>query len=118
MAEAFDTLTAAEKLQNGGFSEDQSKAIAHVLGDAITGNVATKSDIASLRSDIENLRETTKGDIENLRETTKADLNNLGNTLRAEMKTLKSELKLWMVSAIAIGIGLLKALDYLLPSAF
>ena len=107
MAEAFDTLTAAEKLQNGGFSEDQSKAIAHVLGDAITGTVATKSDIASLRSDIENLRETTK-----------ADLNNLGNTLRAEMKTQKSELKLWIVSAIAIGIGLLKALDYLLPSAF
>ena len=55
-------------------------------------------------------------DIENLRETTKGDLNNFANALRAEMKALKSELKLWMVSAIAIG--LLKALDYLLPSAF
>ena len=41
MAEAFDTLTAAEKLQNGGLSDDQSKAIAHVIGDAITGNVAS-----------------------------------------------------------------------------
>ena len=45
MVEAFDTLTAAEKLQNGGLSDDQSKAIAHVIGDAITGNVATKSDV-------------------------------------------------------------------------
>ena len=113
MAEAFDTLTAAEKLQNGGLSDDQSKAIAHVIGDAITGNVATKSDIDSVRSDIDSVR----SDVENLRETTKADLNNLGNTLRAEMKTLKSELKLWIVSAIAIGIGLIKALDYLLPGA-
>jgi hypothetical protein len=55
MAEAFDTLTAAEKLQNGGLSDDQSKAIAHVIGDAITGNVATKSDIELLKNEIKDL---------------------------------------------------------------
>ncbi len=52
MAEAFDTLTAAEKLQNGGLSDDQSRAIAHVIGDAITGNVASKEDLEKLKNEL------------------------------------------------------------------
>ena len=94
MAEAFDTLTAAEKLQNGGLSDDQSKAIAHVIGDAITGNVATKSDI-------ENLRVGTKGDIE---------------LLKNEIKDLENRLKLWMFKALgtvaAVIVVITKLLDY------
>lgn len=40
---------------------------------------------------------------------TKADLENLE-------KSLKSELKLCIVSAVGIGVGLIKALDYLPPA--
>lgn len=57
-----------------------------VIGNAITGNVATKGYLDSLKTEI-----------------------------NGEIKSLKSELKLWIVSAIAIGIGLIKVLDYLLP---
>lgn len=52
MAEAFDTLSAAEKLQNGGLSDDQSRAIAHVIGDAITGSVASKEDLEKLKNEL------------------------------------------------------------------
>lgn len=93
MAEAFDTLTAAEKLQNGGFSDDQSKAIAHVIGDAITGNVATKSDV-------ENLRVAMKGEIE---------------VLKKEIENGAVKTRFWIVSGLVSTIGAIKALDYLLP---
>ena len=93
MAEAFDTLAASEELQTAGLDEKQSKAVARVINGAITGNVAMKSDIDSVRSDIENLSTTTKSNLE----------------------SLENRLKLWIVSAIAIAIGLIKALDYLLP---
>ncbi|MYD43377.1 MAG: hypothetical protein F4W90_05745 [Gammaproteobacteria bacterium] len=46
---------------------------------------------------------------------TKGDLDSLKTEINGEIKNLKSELKLWIVSAIAIGIGLIKALDYALP---
>lgn len=36
--------------------------------------------------------------------------------LRAEVKLTEQRLKLWIVSAIVIGIGLIKALDYILPA--
>ena len=64
-----------------------------MINGAITGNVAMKSDIDSVRSDIENLSTTTKSNLE----------------------SLENRIKLWIVSAIAIAIGLIKALDYLLP---
>lgn len=35
---------------------------------------------------------------------------------RIEMKLTEQRLKLWIVSAIVIGIGLIKALDYVLPA--
>ena len=114
MAEAFDTLTAAEKLQNGGLSDDQSKAIAHVIGDAISGNVATKSDIENVRESIEHLRESTRSDIENLRVATKGDI----EVLKIDIEALESRLKLWMFKALgtvaAVIVVVTKILDYVL----
>ena len=52
MAEAFDTLSAAEKLQNGGLSDDQSRAIAYVIGDANTGRGASKEDLEKLKNEL------------------------------------------------------------------
>ena len=111
MAEAFDTLTAAEKLQNGGPSDDQSKAIAHVIGDAITGNVATKSDIENVRESIEHLRESTKSDIENLRVATKGDI----EVLKKDIENAAVRTRFWIVSGLVSTIGAIKALDYLIP---
>ena len=53
MATAFDTLTAAEELQAGGFDADQSKLIAQLLQQAIVGKAATKEDFERLENSIE-----------------------------------------------------------------
>jgi hypothetical protein len=54
-----DTL-AISKLQAAGVSKKHAEVQAEVLGEVITNNIATKTDIESLRKD-------TKTDIENLR---------------------------------------------------
>lgn len=96
MAEAFDTLAASEELRISGLDERQSKAVARIINGAITGSVATKSDI-------ENLRVTTKSEME---------------LLRNEIKDLENRLKLWMFKALgtvaAIIVVITKLLDYVL----
>ncbi len=106
MAEAFDTHSAYQQLREGDrFSDDQAEVLVQLVNGAITGNLATKSDIASLKNDIDNLRDSTKSDMDSMRR----DVTN-------EMKLQEHRIKLWIVSAIGVGVGLVKALDYLLPS--
>ena len=79
------TAAAIEQLESKGFDTKQAKALVKVIAER-QEELATKGDLDSLKTEI-----------------------------NGEIKNLKSELKLWIVSAIAIGIGLIKALDYALP---
>ena len=49
---AFDTLKAAKALREAGFDDAQAEAVIATVGDAVSGNVATKTDIAELRVDM------------------------------------------------------------------
>lgn len=49
----FDTLKFVEKLEAGGFTHAQAKAAAEAFAEATTQELATKTDVASVRSDIE-----------------------------------------------------------------
>ena len=53
MAAVFDTLEAAKHLQEAGFERTQAEAIVKVMRDG-EGELATKSDIESLRKDLKN----------------------------------------------------------------
>ena len=53
--ETFDTLQASKDLQSHGFEQEQAEAIAQVVRNG-QGELATKNDIASIRSDINSLR--------------------------------------------------------------
>ena len=46
---AFDTHAAVKALKDAGFEEAQAEAVVTTVGDAITGNVATKADVTDLR---------------------------------------------------------------------
>ena len=50
-ATTFDTLQASKDLQSHGFKQDQADAIAQVVRNG-QGELATKSDIAGLKTDI------------------------------------------------------------------
>lgn len=48
----FDTLKFVERLEAGGFSHVQAKAAAEAFIDATTQELATKTDIVGLRSEM------------------------------------------------------------------
>ncbi|ALG73104.1 hypothetical protein VY88_32610 [Azospirillum thiophilum] len=50
----FDTLRFATKLQAGGFSVEQARAAAEAFAEATSEEIATKSDIAALRTGLGN----------------------------------------------------------------
>ena len=66
MAQAFDTLSAAHELEASGFKREQAEAIAAVVR-AGQGELATKSDLRLLRSEV-------KQDIAELRGEVKQDI--------------------------------------------
>ena len=49
----FDRLAYMDRLTRGGFTEEQARTQADALYEALRESVATKSDIAALRSDID-----------------------------------------------------------------
>ena len=53
---AFDTHKAVKALKEAGFGDAQAEAVVATVGDAMGGDVATKSDIAALKGDIAVLR--------------------------------------------------------------
>ena len=51
----FDRLAYVDRLKAGSFSEQQARAAADALGEALTETVATKADIAQLETIISQL---------------------------------------------------------------
>ena len=51
MAAAFDTLSASKELQAAGFEQTQAEAVAKIVR-AGQGDLATKNDIAALRTEL------------------------------------------------------------------
>jgi hypothetical protein len=49
----MDTLKIAQELMGAKFDRTQAEAIAHVIQDAWTAEVATKADIALLRAHVD-----------------------------------------------------------------
>ena len=79
-AAAFDTLSAARKLEAAGVERRQAEAHAEALREAVSadrGELATKADLADFA--------------------TKADLAELRAAGRADLETLRSELR-WMLA--------------------
>jgi chromosome segregation ATPase len=81
----FNQFAYADRLKRGGFTDDQARASAEALADALSETVATKSDIAELKTEIAGVR----GEIGVVR----AEMSALESGLRAEIATVRSDLK-------------------------
>ena len=99
---AFDTHKAVKVLRDAGADEHLAEAVVDTIGSAMGENVATKTDIAELKADIDELKVSTKADITELKVATKADI---------------AELKVWLLGhlwvAVGVLIGALSLLAYL-----
>lgn len=117
MALAFDTHKAIKGLREAGFEEAQAEAVVATVGEAMSGNVATKSDIAGLEVAIVELKAEVKNDIGELRAELTGDINRLeGNIgeLKGNIGELKGEMyrHMWIMGGtiIAATVGLVKLL--------
>ncbi|MCY4612855.1 MAG: hypothetical protein OXB94_04430 [Nitrospira sp.] len=53
---AFDTYKAVKALKQAGFEEVQAEAVVATVGEAMGENVATKADMAEIRTEIAGLK--------------------------------------------------------------
>ena len=109
---AFDTHAAVKKLQQAGFTEQQAEAQTTLLLDVITGEVATKRDIETVRLDLENVRadlkrdiEAVKLDVENVRAELKRDIETLRADMKHDMKELELRLTIKLGAMLALAVG-------------
>jgi len=85
-AVAFDTLRFVRTLrEKAKMSSEQAEGLADAVAEAIQNDLATKTDIALVRADIEALRLSTKADNEALRLSTKADI----TAVRTDVEALR-----------------------------
>ena len=92
----FDTLHAAKALTVAGFEAQQAEAITDTIREAFTESVATKVDIAEVKTEIAEVKSELKADIAEVRtEITevKSELKADIAEVRTEIAEVKSELK-------------------------
>ncbi|WP_267425652.1 DUF1640 domain-containing protein [Methylobacterium sp. GC_Met_2] len=111
-AVAFDTLRFVRTLrEKAKMSSEQAEGLADAVAEAIQSDLATKTDIAMVRTDIEALRLSTKTDnevlrlstktdLEALRLSTKADLREAELRLEARIEATKAEIIKWTIGSI------------------
>ena len=105
----FNQFAYADRLKNGGFSDDQARASAEALASALSEAVATKSDVASakgeLKIEIAALRSELKADIAALR----GEVGALDHKMEARIEGAKTDLLFKLVGFQLAIAGLIVA---------
>ena len=94
-ATAFDTLRAKQALTEAGISDAQAGAIVVMTRDALTEGVATKADIAGLKTDvskIENIVAKLDAKVENTAAKLDAKVENTAAKLDAKIENIAAKL--------------------------
>ena len=93
---SFDSHGFIERLTGGGFSEVQAETLSVEHFGLVRAHLASKNDIAEVRTDIGALRRETKAGIETLRQETKAEIARVEAGLaevKVEIAGVRAELK-------------------------
>ena len=119
---SFDKLAYVDRLQAAGMGEREARALAEGLDQALREEVATKTEVASVRTelsaDIAAVRTelaAVRAELAAVRTELTADIAALSHELRAEMQTVKHDMLRWMVGMAFAQVGLTVALVRLLP---
>jgi SMC interacting uncharacterized protein involved in chromosome segregation len=90
----FNTLALARALRDKAhMTPEQAEGVSDALAEAFQDDIATKNDIANLRSAVSADISELKADINELRVTTKADINELRSELKADINELRATTK-------------------------
>ena len=96
---AFDTHKAVKTLREAGFEEGQAEAVVATFGNAMSEDMATKTDVAALKIDIAAL----KTDIA---------------ALKTDMLALEQRLTVRLYTTVLTGVGLIIAANGIMLAAF
>ncbi len=107
---ALDTYKAIKMLKEAGFDEPQAEAVVTTVGNAFDDTVATKTDIAELRAEIQEVRADLHAEIQEVR----ADLHAEIQEVHAEIRELEQRMTIKMGGFLAATIGLITALNKLI----
>ena len=88
-----DRLTLARALEGGGIGRDAAEHIATEIINSIRENVATKSDLQALRSDLQASEAALRSDLQASEAALRSDLQAGEAALRAEIGGLRAELR-------------------------
>ncbi len=96
---AFDTLATARLLRESGIEERQAAAITTAIKDGVTGGVATRADLAELRSEL-------RSDMSELRGEMQSNLAELRGELRSDIAAQETRLtwRIVLVNAAFAGV--------------
>jgi conjugal transfer/entry exclusion protein len=98
----FDRLRYIDKLKGAGIGEDQARAHADAIDEALREAVATKSDIAALKSDFASLAVATRSDIAALAAAAKHDLAALESKIDLAVRDMT--IRSGTIAAAIVGI--------------
>ena len=118
---AFDTHRFVKNLTASGFTEAQAEALADEQAHLLNSNLATRTGLAAVKSDLEVRMEQVRADLEVRMEQLRTDLEAKIEQVRAEVQTVKSDLEVkieqvradilkWMITAMTAQTALLVTL--------
>ena len=107
---ALDTYKAVKMLKEAGFDEPQAEAVVTTVGNAFDDTVATKTDIAELRTEIQEVRAELRTEIQEVRVEIQAEI----QEIRGEIRHLEQRMTIKMGGFLAATIGLITALNKLI----
>ncbi len=117
----FDTYRAVTALRQAGFQDEQAVALVSTIGDALTGDLATKSDIADVRKEISDVRKEVadvRAEVADVRAEV-AEVRKEVADLRTEIANVRVDLyrQLWVmgIAIVTLNVTLTVALIKLLP---
>jgi hypothetical protein len=123
---AFDTLKFVEKLESSGYPHAQAKATAEAFAEATSPELATKTDLLAVKSELKAEIATTRSDLQAEIAATRSDLHAEIAAVRSEMRTEfaavrseielgKRDLKNWFGSVMVVAVGVILAAIRYLP---
>ena len=107
----FDKLAYVDRLKAAGVGEREARALAEGLDQALREEVATKSDIAAVKTDLAAVKAELKADIAALRTELKGGI----AAVRTELAAVKHDMLRWMVGMAFAQVGDTVALLRYLP---
>ena len=107
---AFDTHRFVKNLTASGFTEAQAEALADEQAHLLNSNLATRTGLAAVKSDLEVRMEQLRTDLEAKIEQIRAEVQTVKSDLEVKIEQVRADILKWMITAMTAQTALLVTL--------